>query len=247
MLPAASYSLGSWASRTNQTSEGPTGHWEGAKGLARPDLCELLPPNQANSEGTTRAWLLEFKKQFQRERKRPLCSCPSRTKGHACGLHSDTNQMLILATWVSPGASLPTYKTGQRIPVEAAACGVAEEPACWVEILFLLPTCATPDPLHRLFEPQFCSLLNGNHEDTHVGVLCLHLYVFRRLVNGSASKQKAGFPWPTKTESCTFGPGLTSAWLVPPLAQCQVLWVFFFFSPQASVPRQGTLGRVRGQ
>lgn len=120
--------------------------------------------------------------------------------------------MLILATWVSPGASLPTYKTGQRIPVEAA--GWLKSQAGWVEILFLFPTCATPDPLHRLFEPQFCPFLNGNHEDAHVGVLCLHLYMFRRPVNGSASKQKAGFPWPTKTESCTFGAGLTSAWLL---------------------------------
>lgn len=117
--------------------------------------------------------------------------------------------------------------------------------ACWVEILFLLPTCATPDPLHHLFEPQFCPLLNGNHEDTHVGVLCLHLYVFRKPVNGSASKQKAGFPWPTKTESCTFGPGLISAWLVPPLAQCQVLWFFFFhLRPQSQVraPWEGSEG-----
>lgn len=120
--------------------------------------------------------------------------------------------MLILATWVSPGASLPTYKTGQRIPVEAA--GWLKSQAGWVEILFLFPTCATPDPLHRLFERQFCPFLNGNHEDAHVGVLCLHLYMFRRPVNGSASKQKAGFPWPTKTESCTFGAGLTSAWLL---------------------------------
>lgn len=121
--------------------------------------------------------------------------------------------MLILATWVSLSASLPTYKTGQRIPVEEAACRVLKSQACWVQVLFFLLLAFAPlDTLyHHLFGPQFCHLLNGNHENTYVGVLCLHLYLFRWLVNGSAHKQKAGFLQPIHIQSCSFGPGLTSS------------------------------------
>lgn len=139
---------------------------------------------------------------------------------------------------------MPTYKTGQRIPVEAA--GWLKSQAGWVEILFLFPTCATPDPLHRLFEPQFCPFLNGSHEDAHVRVLCLHLYMFRRPVNGSASKQKAGFPWPTKTESCTFGAWPDLCLTPPPLAQRHILKRIFFFNlrpqSQGRSPWEGSEG-----
>lgn len=107
-----------------------------------------------------------------------------------------------------------------------------------------LLACAASHRLHHLFEPQFCHLLHGNREDTCAHVLCLNSSMFRWPVNRRATKQKAGFLQPIKTESSTCGLGLSSAWAPPLLAQNQVWKSFvvccflfcFFFQPQAPVP-----------
>lgn len=110
----------------------------------------------------------------------------------------------------------------------------------------VLPPRTTLNRLHCLFEPQFCHLLHGNDEHAYVCVLCLNVSTFRRLVNGSTSKRKAGFPLPIKAESCTCGPGLSSTWLLLLWLNIKFGRVGFFLTSGPSPKPCLSLGRVGG-